>query len=300
MKKIIIFSTIIFCMLFLFCSCGKSSITFDANGGELNVETLEFKYDKSYSLPIPQMPGYRFVGWYMGDEQIPQTGKWPFKENISVTARWEFMEYKIIYDLDGGTLENQILGFNYDTPTFSIPEPTKENYIFSHWEDPKGNQYKGAFTIPQGTDSDVYLKAVWWDFEEDGVRYIYENDSLTVYTYEGSGKQEIVIPNELYGKPIVKIREGAFRDLGRKVAGQNAIYRVYLSNSIKFVGKNAFLGCDNVKVVYNVSSNENYVAKTTEWLEGVTIEKTGNEYFVDVILRKRATFNSSLYVQIYE
>ena len=176
--------------------------------------------------------------------------------------------------------------------------PIKENYIFSHWEDEKGNKYKGEFTIPQGTDKDIYLRAVWWDFEENGVKYIYENNELTVYTYEGSNDQEIVIPGELYGKKVVKIREGAFRDLGRRVAGQNAIYRVYLPSSIKFVGKNAFLGCDNIKVVYDVSSNEDYIAKATEWLKGVTIEKTGNEHFIDVILRKRPTFNSSEYVQI--
>ena len=298
MKKIIIFSTIIFCMLFLFCSCGKSTITFDENGGQLSVESLEFKYDKTYSLPIPKMPGYRFVGWYMGDEQIPQTGKWPFKENISVTARWEFMEYEIVYELNGGTLENQVTGFNYDTPTFTIPVPTKENYIFSHWEDEKGKKYQGEFIVPQGTDKDIYLKAIWWDFEEDGIRYIYENNELTVYTYEGEGDQEIVVPSELYGKAVVKIREGAFRDLGRRVAGQNAIYRVYLSDSIKFIGKNAFLGCDNVKVVYSTSSNDDYIAKATEWLKGVTVETAGNEHFIDVILRKRPTFNASLYVQI--
>lgn len=285
-------------MLFLFCACDEYIVTLDENGGVLNVETLELQYNKSYSLPIPKKPGYRFTGWYYNGELVSQTGKWQFKENISLVAEWEYMEYEIIYQLDGGVLENQVPGFNYDTPTFTISVPKKDNYIFSHWEDEDGNKYEGDFVIEQGTDKNIYLKAVWWDFEENGVRYIYENDALTVYTYEGAGTQEIVIPNELFGKKIVKIREGAFKDLGRRVAGQEAIYRVYLSDNLKFIGKNAFYGCENIKVVYNAKTNDNYIEKATEWLNGVTIEETGNEHFRDVILRIRPTFNSSPYVQI--
>ncbi len=298
MKKIIIFSLIIFCMLFLFCSC-KYTVNYDVNGGNLITESEELSYNKAYSLPIPKKPGYRFLGWYYGDELIPSTGNWPFKENVSLVAKWEMMEYQIIYELDGGTIEGEkVVGFNYDSPEIIIKVPTKAGFLFSHWEDENGNKYQGDFVIKSGTDKDIYLKAVWWDFEENGVKYFYENDELVVYTYDGNGQHEIIIPNELYGKKVTTIREGAFKNLGKMVAGQETIYRVYLSDSIEYIGRNAFYGCQNVKVVFSVSSNDDYIAKTTEWLEKVIIESEGNQYFEDVVLRKRPAFNSSEYVQI--
>lgn len=296
MKKALILSGIIFCIILCFCSC-RNVVELDKNGGELQTEHLELKYNEFYTLPVPQKAGYEFVGWFYEDQKVETSGYWQFKEDITLVAQWEFLEYKIVYDLVGGTLENQKDGYNYDSETFTIGAPTRDRHIFSHWVDDYGNKYQ-EYTVEKGSKGDIYLTAVWWDFEENGVKYTYENDMLYVRTYDGSGETEIIIPSELYGKKVTKISMGAFQNLGTKVAGQNMVYRVYLPDTITYIGENAFKNCSNIKVVLNTDSNDNYLKLATEWLESVEVEEAGNEYFEEVVLLIRPTFDSSEYVQI--
>lgn len=296
MKKFLIFSGILFCMILCFSSC-KNTVELDENGGELRTESIEVEYNKFYTLPIPQKQGYEFVGWFYEDKKVETSGYWPYEEDITLVAKWEFSEYKIVYDLVGGSLEDQRTGYNFDSETFTIGTPTKDRYLFSHWEDDNGNKYE-EYTVEQGSKGDIYLTAVWWDFEENGVKYTYDDDMLYVRTYDGTGESEIVIPSELYGKKVTKISMGAFQNLGAKVAGQDKVYRVYLPNSITYIGENAFKNCSNIKVVLETKSNDDYLKLAGEWLENVVVEETGNEYFEDVVLLVRPTFDSSEYVQI--
>ena len=298
MKKLLIFSGIIFCIILCFSACSQT-VTFDENGGELKTESMGVKYNDFYTLPIPKKTGYEFVGWYYGDTKVETSGNWPFKEDVTLVAKWEYLEYKIIYELVGGVMENPKVGYNSDSGTFTIPTPTRDRHLFSHWEDDYGNKYE-EYVVEAGSTGDIYLTAVWWDFEENGVKYTYENDMLYVRTYDGTGDEEIVIPSELYGKKVTKISAGAFKNLGIKVASQNKVYRVYLPNTITYIGENAFSYCANVKVVLDTKSNDDYLKLATEWLETVEIEKEGNDYLEDVVLLKRPTFDSSEFVQIEE
>ncbi len=300
MKKALIFSGIIIFIVLCFTSC-KYTVDFDENGGDHKPQSIEVSYDKFYSLPIPQRAGYDFLGWFYNDEKIDISGNWKFKEDITLVAKWEYMEYKIVYNLNGGEFENQINGYNSDTPTFKIETPNKKGYIFSHWVDKNGNTYE-EYIVEQGTNKDIELTAMWWNFEKDGVKYNYNEaqDTLSVRTYNGDGVDEIIVPSELYGRRVTTISAGAFQDLGIKVANQDRVYRVYLPDSITLIEKNAFNRCANIKVVLDVKSNDNYLALANEWIKKVTIVEEGNKNLADVILLKRPMIESSEYVKIEE
>lgn len=300
MKKALILSGIIIFIVLCFSSC-KYTVDFDENGGDYKTQSIEVDYDKFYSLPIPQRAGYDFLGWYYNDELVPISGNWPFKENITLVAKWEYMEYKIVYNLNDGMFENQINGYNSDTPTFKIETPKRKGYIFSHWVDSAGNIHE-EYTVEQGTNKNIELTAIWWNFEEAGVKYNYNEtlDTLSVRTYNGDGIDEIIIPSELYGRKVTAVNAGAFQDLGMKVANQDRVYRVYLPDTITLIEKNAFNRCANIKVVLDVKSNDNYLELANEWIKKVEIVEEGNKNLSDVILLKRPMIDSSEYVKIEE
>ena len=132
MKKALIFSGIIIFIILCFTSC-KYTVDFDENGGDYKPQSIEVNYDKFYSLPIPQRAGYGFLGWYYNDEIVYNSGLWPFKEDITLVAKWEYMEYSIVYNnVKAGELKNQVNGYNSNTPTFTIETPKRKGFCLTN------------------------------------------------------------------------------------------------------------------------------------------------------------------------
>src|SRR5690606_16820924 len=52
---------------------------------------------------------------------------------IDLYARWEIIEYKISYNLDGGTLSDALDKFTVNDLPYVLPTPTKEGYTFAGW-----------------------------------------------------------------------------------------------------------------------------------------------------------------------
>ncbi len=63
------------------------SVTFDANGGTLSVESERVAFGSEYIMPIPEKSGYTFGGWYNGDTRY-ESGLWETSEDITLTALW--------------------------------------------------------------------------------------------------------------------------------------------------------------------------------------------------------------------
>ena len=299
MKKKLLFLFIIVGTLICLCSCGeKYTVTFDANGTEMTTDKIEVEYEEFYALPIPRRIGYGFLGWYNGDEKIENTGYWDREEGVHLTAKWEFLEFNIGCDIDSnGTYEiNQ--KYNSKTEAFVIEVPKKEGQFFSHWLDSNGNKYEGNIEIPTGSEGDLYLTAVWWDFTYDDVKYEYSDNALYVVGYEGNYKANIEIPKEVYDTPVVGIRKGAFEGSQVKTSTFGYAYRIYIPDTIKIIEDNAFKDCKNVKVILMVDDTLDYLIETEKWLKSAKISEVGNEHLVDVLLRKRPSIGSSKYVQI--
>lgn len=303
MKKAFLFLFIILTIGIMLCACGseKHTVTFDANGGEMYTTEMEVVVGEFYSLPRPKRLGYQFLGWYYGEQLVPIEGKWIGKIDAELVAKWDFAEFELSYDLQGGACPSgeYRTGYNSESEDFIIPVPVKENNIFSHWLDQNGKEYRGSIRVPKGSEGSYRFTAVWWDFVDVyGVKYEYKNGELSAIDYVGEGKYDIVINETIYGVKVTGIKENAFVDLGEKVENHGYIFRMYIPRTIEKIEKNAFLGCDNLKVLVSTSVQEEYLNVASDWASKVVIDSVGNERLLDVVLLKRACLGSSEYVEI--
>ncbi len=81
-------------------------ITLDAGAGSVESTTQTVTYGASYTLEAPTpAEGYKFVGWYYGEELIPTTGTWTIDGNVTLTAKYEELP-KYFYNATGERTED--------------------------------------------------------------------------------------------------------------------------------------------------------------------------------------------------
>ena len=133
------------------------TVTLISNVATILETTLEVQYDHAYSLPVLDVPGYTFNGWFEDSTQINNTGTWKYASNKTFVASWTIIDYSINYTLNGGT-NNSNNPSSYtvdDTITFSAP--SKTGYTFLGW-------YVGENVttgIPKGSTGTVNVEARW-------------------------------------------------------------------------------------------------------------------------------------------
>lgn len=81
-------------------------VTFDPNGGIVDVTTKQIYYDQPYGeLPTPTRVGYIFDGWYsakIGGAKITADTKANVLANQVLYAQWSAMSYKVSWDTGSG------------------------------------------------------------------------------------------------------------------------------------------------------------------------------------------------------
>lgn len=137
----------------------RYTVSFDANGGT-QIDSIEVK--QGYKIPKPEDPiknGYHVKNWEYQDKA------WVFdsdvvRNDMTLTATWDYDNYVITYNFDGGTYDG---GYKttYDIDTeFALIRPTKQGNIFGGWFDEKGNRID---EIIKGMTGDLILTAKWLD-----------------------------------------------------------------------------------------------------------------------------------------
>lgn len=200
-------------------SCWKLldySISYNLNDGTLKEgETNPATYtieDESFTLYNPEKKGYTFTGWTLNGETTPQTtvqieqGSFG---NKSFTANWKLNEYKISYELGGGTnADSNLATYTVESDKITISEPTKTGYDFLGWTWDGQTEPDKAPVINKGSIGDMTYTANWKATEytitynldngelETGKtnpeKYTIESDSITLnnptrtgYTFKG-------------------------------------------------------------------------------------------------------------------
>ncbi|MCM1260849.1 MAG: InlB B-repeat-containing protein [Prevotella sp.] len=107
------------------------ALEFILDGGVCENLPTTYETGTTFELPVPTKNGYTFVGWYMNEEKMEMITP-DMKGNLTLTAKWEAIEYTITYDLDGGVCENLLTVYTKGT-SFALPTPTKEGYTFLGW-----------------------------------------------------------------------------------------------------------------------------------------------------------------------
>lgn len=85
------------------------TVTLEANEGQLKEKNVTVKYMENYAdLPTPTRKGYKFKGWQ--DESgniIDENTKYTYTKNTTLTAQWEEIKYKVIYNGNEGYIDDQ-------------------------------------------------------------------------------------------------------------------------------------------------------------------------------------------------
>ncbi len=120
----------------------KYTITFNANGGEVDPETKVVRYrSKVGNLPTPTFAGYTFVCWLdaNGNEVTSKT-VYKVAGDSTYTAKWEPNKYTITFDAGEGVADYETKVVRYRSKIGNMPSATREGYTFICWLDADGNE----------------------------------------------------------------------------------------------------------------------------------------------------------------
>ncbi len=173
MRKVLLFF-VVSLFLLLLIGCGKKdtyTVSFNSNGGS-EVQTQEIaKHEKATEPQEPTKDGYEFIGWYVGTE------KWSFlsdtvTSDIILEAKWNAIEYKITYELNGGenNKDNKEI-YTIEDNEIVLKSPTKRGYVFNGWY--YDNNFNNAVINAKINVSEkkeninVYAKWITYDFSRE-------------------------------------------------------------------------------------------------------------------------------------
>lgn len=165
---------------------------------------------------VPYETGYKFIGYFsekggqgkqyykidyveLEDSSIVERaigmGVCDFATSpASLYAYYELETYDITYHLNGGSGDMSPTYYNVETPTFSLPIPSRNGYNFKGWYE--NNQFSGSqiTQIPKGSTGD---KQFWAKWEEEEV--VSEDDKIATrsliatksnYVFEFTGDEK--------------------------------------------------------------------------------------------------------------
>ena len=141
------------------------TVMFDTNGGTVTPTTGTTGTDgKLASLPTPTRTDYIFKGWFTavtGGTQI--TTSTVFSANSTIFAQWTSRTvYTITYNLNGGTqASNPPTSYTIDSPTVTLPIPTRDGYKFVGWYESSELIGIPATSIPTGRTGNRTYWAKW-------------------------------------------------------------------------------------------------------------------------------------------
>lgn len=155
--------------LYAHWSTDTYTVTFDANGGQCDVGSIQVEYNSQYgTLPTPLWSGHSFLGWYTstsGGTRVISDSIYTLTEDQTLYARWEQLIYHLSFDVNGGESE------------YTPPPQVKEHGV-AITLNPDG-------IIPQKLGSQFLC----WNSEPDGEGVSYslsgiysENKSATLYS----------------------------------------------------------------------------------------------------------------------
>ena len=176
-------------------SANTNTINFNANGGSGSMSLQEVKTDETVTLYQNTFTyeGYTFAGWATtvnGNMAYADQASYTAGSESSYTlyALWIPIIYEITYDLQGGTIIGEISNYDINTNSFTLPIPTKENYIFLGWSGTDISGIQKNITISQGSIGNRNYIANW------------EYNSYTITLNANFGTVEIYTQEVTYGK----------------------------------------------------------------------------------------------------
>ncbi len=138
---------------------------FNANGGQVDVESKELVYDAEYGeLPVAHRDGYTFLGWFsdpVGGEQIVADTMVTVNYVETLYAHWSDVEvYTFKFDsATGSACEDLVSAFGEE---ITLPTPYKYGYTFLGWYYSDGTKAEHTTMPDLGSDGDVINLTARW------------------------------------------------------------------------------------------------------------------------------------------
>lgn len=139
------------------------TITYQLNGGDNHLSNpLTYTVESStFSLINPTRAGYDFNYWKSDGQLITEIPSASTGDMV-ITAYWSSIAYTIEYVLNDGIQDtNNRTGYLTGQSTFSILDPTRENYVFEGWYETSDFSGEIVSEITQGTYGNIILYARW-------------------------------------------------------------------------------------------------------------------------------------------
>ena len=238
----------------------KYTITFDSNGGS---EVAAQEVEENVAATAPEAPtkdGYTFVEWLSGETAYDWTA--PVTGNLTLTAKWAPVEYKITYLPEGVETDNSTT-YTIETETFELkaptkaPDATKPNFVAWHVDSEEGDV---VTEIAKGTTGDLTIVA------EFSAKTVYV---VTYYIGETKKTQNVEEGKSfsLTGYDLFTDKEFKTAYTAKEVTANIELYAKAKKMTVKF-DSNGGSAVEEKKVDYNTA-----VAKPTDpTLDGSTFQ----------------------------
>lgn len=116
------------------------------------IEKVKYNYNDVIKNPKdPIRKGYTFLGWDNSSERV--------KDNLVIKAQYNLDSYDIVYNLNGGNIEDAISNYDVEKNSLKIPNPNKEGYDFIGWTQKDKEEPIKDYEIPKGTIGNIELTA---------------------------------------------------------------------------------------------------------------------------------------------
>lgn len=143
-------------------------IEYDYNGGDGPSVANRTSYD-IIDTPFeitnePTRLGHTFAGWTgtnLTEKQHVIKVAAGTTGNLDYIANWDAIDYRIKYELDGGTEITNPSTYQIVSKDFVLNEPTRKGYTFGGWTGSNGVTEQRTVEIPKGTYGELEYTAHW-------------------------------------------------------------------------------------------------------------------------------------------
>ena len=155
------------------------TVTFEPNNGE---PSFTQEVMAGYNLVKPSDPTApqfsTFKGWYFEDtDKIWEFNFYTTSEEITLVAKWDYDDFTVNLDPNGGTLEYDSLTVEYSNP-FELPCPERKGYEFTGWVDDQGKEVdKSSYKYE---DDEIFTAT--WKANEYKITYVSDYGTISANT----------------------------------------------------------------------------------------------------------------------